>query len=307
MGKSKIQWTERTLNPIIGCSHCSPGCDNCFAERAANVRAGNPKTPQYKNVIGPDGKWNGTTRLVESALAEPLRRKKPSLYFVGSMGDLFHESVPFEWIDTVFAAMAACPQHRFLLLTKRADRLRNYWKTQKLIRPVAWPRPNIGLGVTVCTQQEADEKLPVFLDITAPFRYVSYEPAIEAVDFFSGPYYGPFDLIICGGETGPNARPMHPDWARQTRDGCKLAGVHFIFKQWGEWIPKSQCKANLSNKTQWGVVTGTGYYFDQTTPWNGHDDDGSGEAVVYRVGHKRAGNVLDGKTYTEWHPWMRGG
>lgn len=121
-----MKWWEETWNPVIGCSPASPGCDNCYAARNARVRGANPVTPQYAGLVGADGKWTGETRFVQEQLLKPLSWRKGKRIFVCSMGDLFHPSVPFEWVDKVFAVMALCPQHTFVILTKRPERMREY-------------------------------------------------------------------------------------------------------------------------------------------------------------------------------------
>lgn len=344
---TKIEWCVSpdggpgfTWNPVIGCSHCSPGCDHCFAERMANRLASMEFTKEfeskdqgalavYRQVVE-FGKWNGRTAFVESALDIPLRRRKPTTYFVGSMTDLFHENTPDEWRDRVFAVMALCPQHRFIVVTKRAQEMKRYFlpaddlflgrwpRMMNLLcgecEPTLFPLPNLMPMVTVCTQAEADEKIPPLLDMHAACRGVSIEPMLGHVDLQYARFNGADSLqsieglhwVICGGETGPGARPMHPDSVRSLRDQCKAAGVPFFLKSWGEWIPKSQWNKPLPRNVQWGTMNINGEFFAETTPWNGHDDDGNGETIVYRVGRKRSGHLLDGVEHREIPEWMKG-
>jgi len=280
MGKTAIEWTEETWNPIVGCSVVSPGCTNCYAMKTANRLANIPTTPQYRGTIqqsrgGPV--WTGKVALAEKSLAAPLKRRKPTMYFVNSMGDLFHENVPDEWIDRVFAVMALCPQHTFQVLTKRADRMREYltrasiwdwWARASIsiaaspcaagaVEDCTWPLPNVWLGVSAEDQTRADERIPALLATPAEIRFVSFEPllgpvdstnispnGIQEIDSLRGRSTEPdwviqeaIDWVIVGGESGPNARPMHPDWPLDLLKQCQAASVPFFFKQWGEWAP----------------------------------------------------------------------
>lgn len=296
---TSIEWTDETWNPIVGCSVVSPGCTNCYAMRLAGRRL--KHTEKYRGLTintkaGPA--WTGTLRLWEPALTAPLHWKKPRKIFVNSQGDLFHESIPDEWIDRVFAVMALAPQHTFQVLTKRAERMRQYlgWQTfDRIYRAMMvhtntgwptrretcaaygipyrqprsaedwWPLRNVWLGVSCERQQEADERIPLLLQTPAAIRFVSAEPLLEPIDLqnlrggtldalrghdfedigdirdpgdLSKSHHPPaLDWVIAGGESGPNARPMHPDWARTLRDQCADAGVPFFFKQWGEHGP----------------------------------------------------------------------
>jgi protein gp37 len=214
-GPSAIEWTERTWNPIVGCSIHSAGCTNCYAMKMAGrlEAMASAHGSAFDGDPGPTGHYLGTTTKTkagfvwtgkvnvapDSILMEPLRRKKATTWFVNSMSDLFHESVPDEVIDRVFAVMALCPQHRFQVLTKRADRMRDYitgdrGELRAAItvnslrlglgdpRPVAWPLPNVWLGVSVEDQRAADERIPDLLATPAAVRFVSCEPLLGQVD-----------------------------------------------------------------------------------------------------------------------------
>ena len=246
---TKIEWCTDTRNPVVGCSHCSPGCDHCYAERRAAILAKNPNpkiSAKYAGVVDEHGKWTGKLSALDLSCFANLP-KKPKRVFVGSMTDLFHINNSFSNLRILFAAMLAQPQHTFILLTKRHDRM---WSFMDDHRNLA--APNICLNVTVCNQKEADEKIPVLLQTPAAKRGVSIEPTLGAVDLREWLWEptGHFrnhdgkrqlelvrtrnlDWVICGGETGPGARPMHPDWARSLRDQCVAAGVPFFFKGWG--------------------------------------------------------------------------
>ena len=234
---SKIQWTDATWNPVIGCSHASPGCGHCWAERMATRCASNPVTPQYRGLVR-DGHWTGETRLVERALEQPLHWRRPRRIFVCSMGDLFHGAVDDREIERVLSVMAEAPQHTYLLLTKRADRMRSHAPRV--------PMRNVWLGVTAEDQARADERIPILLDTPAAVRFVSVEPMLEAVDmsaFLGGPYVAlpgdrvepsrnaGIDWIISGCESGPGARDCDLDWMRSLRDQCVAAGVPYFLKQ----------------------------------------------------------------------------
>ena len=218
---TKIEWVmnpdgtqgER-WNPIVGCTIATPGCTNCYAMRAAWRMSHNPATPQYHGtvkMVNGNPVWTGKMALAEKVLTAPLHRKKPTTCLVNSMGDLFHENVPDEWIDRVFAVMALCPQHRFQILTKRAARMRAYFardddgfmaaeariehRAKRIAResgspiPVGktltgtMPWPNVWLGVSVEDQRRADERIPDLLATPATIRFVSAEPLLGPVNF----------------------------------------------------------------------------------------------------------------------------
>lgn len=260
---TKIEWATDTWNPITGCTKISEACQNCYAERMSKRlagRCGYPEGEPFRVTLHPD------------KLDQPMRWKKPRIIFVCSMGDLFHEDVPDRFLDQIFAVMAKAEQHIFLLLTKRPKRAKEYilkamydencnyqgWyeAINDLEIPDVTPMENIWLGVTTENQARADERIPVLLQIPAAKRFVSVEPMLGPVDL--NKYLYPqrlcdghsawqcdedcprrpgLDWVICGGETGPGARPMHPDWVRSLRDQCQEAEVPFFFKQWGEWSP----------------------------------------------------------------------
>ena len=239
---TKINWTDETWNPIIGCQKISEGCKNCYAEKMAKRLCSMGKE-QYFPVVDPNG-WTGKTNFAESQLQKPLKWKKPRMIFVVSMGDLFHESVPFEWIDKVFDVMEEATQHTFQILTKRPEIMYKY-----MVRYGVGAMPdNIWLGVTAENQEQANKRIPVLLQIPAKIHFVSVEPMLSEIDlfnvdneinqkmseiepkemFFSADY---IDWVICGGESGHNARLMSSEWARSLKDQCKEANVPFFFKQ----------------------------------------------------------------------------
>lgn len=255
---SKIEWTEATWNPIIGCSKCSPGCLNCYAERMAHRLGQIKATPQYAGLTA-CGMWTGETRF-NREVSSPWRWKKPRRIFVCSMGDLFHESLEHHQIHAVLDIMHHAPQHTYILLTKRPARMKEVLASYPL--PSASCK-NWWFGATVCNQEEADEKIPVLLSIPAAVRWVSVEPMLGPIDLsrylgfqhedeleienvmpqpdpwaalgmpMHDPWIRGLDWVVCGGETGPGARPMDPTWARSLRDQCHRAGTPFFFKKLG--------------------------------------------------------------------------
>jgi len=301
--QSKIEWTDATWNPITGCAPVSEGCANCYAKRNAEGRLrgkyGYPQDEPFRVTFH------------EDKLEQPLKWRRPRKIFVCSMGDLFHEDVPVEWTNCVFRAIQKAPHHRFMVLTKRPERMHDYLRNALGVRE--WPRndilfPNLWLGVTAENQQRADERIPVLLDTPAAKCFVSVEPMLGPVDlseYLPGerwhasecPMLSPLDWVICGGETGANARPMHPDWVRSLRDQCKEAQVPFFFKSWGEWAEVydrdrddpdwRRCHARSGPSERYlNIKGGQGFH---------------GERVVFmrRIGKRNAGRLLDGRTWDE--------
>ena len=392
MADTSIEWTDKVWNPVTGCAKVSAGCAHCYAERMFG-----------RNLPGMKGQKFSEVRCHDDRLEAPLHWRKPRRVFVNSMSDLFHEDVPCEFIDKVFAVMALCPQHTFQVLTKRPERMLEYFTADRdeliadkvvfdaygplaqylrkvstwipdehdetdgghrVSAPGYWdwhvslPLPNVWLGVSVENQQAADERIPLLLDTPAAVRFVSCEPLLGPVDlahidwvaelgriytresqkateysamfadmakavrgceweegrawrnaltgaWFDGwdgddnpePLHHTIDWVIVGGESGPNARPMHPDWARSLRDQCRDAGVPFFFKQWGEWAPES--KVGYHERTafcRYGEFhVGDGEWIESCLCAEGADD-----AQMYRVGKKIAGRLLDGREWNEF-------
>ena len=260
---STIEWTSKTWNPVRGCSIVSKGCRSCYAMKQAHRFSGPGGKYEGLTIMTNGGPvWSGDIRLVPEKLIEPLHWKKPRMVFVNSMSDLFHEGVPDEFIDKVFAVMALCPQHTFQVLTKRPKRMRDYLSVgATCIRisirhqaeglfgkdPGALPKaiPNIWLGVSAEDQQRANKRIPLLLQTPAAVRFVSYEPALGPVTFtgissvpacFNALLVGRYpriDWVIVGGESGPKARPFDITWARSTVGQCRDAGVPVFIKQLG--------------------------------------------------------------------------
>ena len=313
---TKIEWADMTINPVVGCSHCSPGCDHCYAERLA--KNPNPKiSGKYAGVVDEKGKWTGkmSRRYFIDAAFDSLP-KAPKRVFVGSMCDIFHENMNYSEFLHFIKKLSTFPQHTFIVLTKRPERMKEIISLTRETDTDCglWPLPNLWLGVTVCNQAEADEKIPSLLQTPAAVRFVSVEPCLGPVDLghlswtdiigstaeknaLTGKTWiqgncgessqtlqgNRLGWVICGGETGPGARPMHPDWVRSLRDQCQGAGVPFFFKGWGEWVTENQSPEDI-------VLPG-----HSTIPhgWKGRKYEES----VYRVGKRRAGRLLDGR---EW-------
>lgn len=264
--KSSIEWTDATWNPIRGCSRISPGCTNCYAERMAARKLpgmNSPTTGEPFAVMTPSGpRWTGKVELIEAKLLEPLKWKKPRRVFVNSISDTFHKDVPDEWIDRIWAVMALCPQHAFMVLTKRADRMREWapgsWAARHTSRTMGghWPLRNVWLGVSVEDQQRADERIPHLLATPAAVRFLSVEPLLGPVDLTCLQHESEFevnaltgdhgvfrplagrsdrklDWVIVGGESGPGARPCSINAVRSIVRQCRDAGVACFVKQLG--------------------------------------------------------------------------
>lgn len=221
---SPIEWTEATWNPVAGCTIVSPGCTNCYAMRmAARLEAmGSPKYAKLTRKSGGRYKWNGKIRLDYDALEIPIRWKQGRLIFVNSMSDLFHDDVPDAFIKDVFRVMGETPQHTYQLLTKRPERAR------KLNKKLAWHR-NVWLGASVESAPYTD-RIDDLRKTDAAIKFLSLEPLLGPLD---GLELDGVNWVIAGGESGPGARPMNPDWVRSIRDQCNRADIAFHFKQWG--------------------------------------------------------------------------
>lgn len=242
---TKIEWTDMTWNPIIGCHKISPGCDNCYAEKMAK-RISHMDTwigEQYRNVIGADGKWNWETHVADSHMDFP-KIKKPKRVFVGSMTDIFLHSQSKEGrLDVIrlFSVMAAHPQHTFQVLTKRPVEMKLFIDSYSDYTP-----PNVWLGVTVCNQEEANFKIPILLDTQAAKRFISVEPMLGPINLSPALQKGIPDWVIVGGETGPKARPTYPEHIEKLWYECKKTlGIPFFFKSYGSYWSKSGHKSVL--------------------------------------------------------------
>jgi protein gp37 len=312
--KTGIQWTSATWNPTTGCDRVSPGCDNCYAlGQAKRLQAmgqakyqtdGDPATsgPGFGIAVHPD------------TLDQPLRWTRPRRIFVNSMSDLFHAGVSDEFIAKVFVIMAATPRHTYQILTKRHGRMRSLLNSVQFAGQVrtafealaenhvitdpvgSWPLANVWLGVSAEDQQWADIRTFALEETPAAVRFLSCEPLLGPIDLrLAERPVGAVNWVIVGGESGPRARPMHPDWARSLRDQCQAAGVAYFHKQNGEWAPRSAISAPNYGSTP-SVLFG-----------DGHDEGGDiprerqrGYVWLWRVGKHAAGRELDGREWNEF-------
>ncbi len=321
---TKIEWADHTINPTVGCMKCSPGCANCYAERFAARLVRNPQTAaKYAGVVDEHGHWTGKISEPDYSVFERLP-KTPKRVFLGSMTDLFFQGVNdygrkalrtndgklYEFapntmhvrIARLLVQIGRYPQHTFMMLTKRPEAM-----GEALDLLLKRPLLNLWIGVTVCNQEEADEKIPLLLDIPAALRFISFEPLLGPVNLWrwfpegacekpaheagrrfikNAEYENGIHWVIAGGETGPGARPAHPDWFRSLRDQCQGAGVPFFFKGWGEWVTENQSPEDI-------VLPG-----NSIVPhgWKGKKYEDS----LYKVGKHRAGRQLDGVEHNEF-------
>jgi protein gp37 len=225
---SSIEWTEATWNPTVGCTKISPGCKHCYAEAMAK-RLQAMGTPGYENGF--------KLTILPNRLDEPLRRKKPTVYFVNSMSDIFHKNVSDSYIDQVFDVISRCPRHTFQVLTKRAERLATYFRHRL-------PPKNAWLGFSVEDRKYGLLRIDALRQVDAHVRFLSVEPLLENI--------GEIDLtgihwVIVGGESGPKARPMKREWVEDIQRQCQEQEVQFFFKQWGGWGADGKRRSKKAN------------------------------------------------------------
>lgn len=215
MKKSKIEWTDATWNPTVGCTKISVGCKNCYAEKMANRLKG----------MGVNGYENGfKLTILPERLNQPLQNKKPTKYFVNSMSDLFHEDVPINFIDSIFNVIEKTPHHIYQVLTKRDDLMRKYFINRDIPQ-------NVWLGVTV-ENKHSLKRIDNLREINAVTKFLSMEPLLEDVGKIN---LSRIHWVIVGGESGLSARPMDTKWVANIKKQCDLQDVQFFFKQWGTW------------------------------------------------------------------------
>ncbi len=226
--KSRIEWTEQTWNPTSGCTKISPGCKHCYAETMA-IRL---------KAMGTQGYANGFQLTVHPyRLVQPLKRKKPTVYFVNSMSDLFHEDIPDSFLDEVFSVVTKTPQHTFQILTKRAERLPLYFSNRKCPQ-------NVWLGVSVEDRSFGLPRIESLRQVDANIRFLSVEPLLESLGNIN---LTGIHWVIVGGESGPKARPMQKEWVDEIRMQCEAENVAFFFKQWGGWGVDGKKRAKKEN------------------------------------------------------------
>lgn len=307
---TKIEWCDATVNWWAGCTAVSPACDNCYAKRMAGRLWGTEW-----GTGKPRHQFAGAVAALQALDRKAKRMGQTLRVFHNSLSDFFDNEVSQEWRDQAFQAMADTPNLVHLLLTKRIGNVAGM--LPPLVNTFDKVFPNVWIGATVVNQAEADRDIPKLLAVPAAKRFLSMEPLLGPVDLnviqhtagygcgpcagcgsavyidalngssfcaesCDGPMWPAIDWVIAGGESGPNARPMHPDWVRSLRDQCQAAGVAFMFKQWGEWIPSTQhCAAREAN----GYAPIREFYMDRS-------------GRQHRIGKKAAGRLLDGR---EWN------
>ncbi|MCK9209219.1 MAG: phage Gp37/Gp68 family protein [Ignavibacteriaceae bacterium] len=314
---TNIEYLTKSWNPIqtiikgesgqgYHCTHVDEGCRNCWAE-GMNNRVGN-RLPFDTKVF--------EYEIKNSELAKPLSWRKPQMIGVQFMGDLFHKDIPFELIFKVFMVMQRAENHTFLILTKRPERMYEFFSFPMNHIDPKWVNltlnntkvgemfsncKNIWYGTSISDQQSADTRIPKLLKLKGRFPMVkiwlSIEPMIKAIELqpvWFGNYKScdgilprQIDWVVCGGESGPHARPLHPDWVRSLRNQCKEANVSFFFKQWGEWVPEPD------------IHKGRTLWFDGSMDTGIASENGIGRNVR-RVGKKKAGRLLDGVEHNEF-------
>lgn len=334
-----IEWTDATWNPIRGCSLVSTGCENCYAMAVAARFSGPGQAYDGLARRRSNGKpqWTGVVRVVDAHMHDPLKWKRPRRIFVNSMSDLFHENVSDDTIAKVVAVIALSPRHTFQLLTKRPARMKALWNAHVFRQLVAvniritaiardlratapevrddneWPLKNLWLGVSTENQPTADERIPELLATPAAVRFISAEPLLGPIDlsiyleeegYIDDQYVPPLDWVIVGGESGPNARPMHPAWARSLLDQCTMISdrTAFFFKQHGAYLtfPAASDCLRTNGPELFARVDGKRY---SGTKIRFLTDDGRYTPDcdwAVQVGKKKAGRQLDGREWSEF-------
>jgi protein gp37 len=319
---TNIEWADATFNPWIGCQRVGPGCDHCYAAvstaaRSTAARVGAPNGTLWDNghrVRTSEAYWQHPIVWNKNAEASGVRRR----VFCASLADVFDNDVDPQWRHDLWELIARTPHLDWMLLTKRIGNVKGMLPVMDSTLPgykpwnTRWPWPNVWIGATVVNQQEADRDIPKLLATPAAVRFLSIEPMLGPIDlrmyWVSGEVMENFcpdceerhegrcesdadiDWVIVGGESGYQARPMHPKWAIGIRNQCARNGVPFLFKQWGEWVERGQAPPGefaeylRKNRGQ-----------NRTVGRN----DGSG-TYVWRLGKKAAGRLLDGQTHTEF-------
>jgi protein gp37 len=322
--QTKIEWADKTFNPWEGCQKVGPGCDNCYAESrnarfsggtAINWGAGAPRRRTSEANWKQPVKWN------KEAEAKGVRYR----VFCSSLADVFDNAVDPGWRTDLFDLIANTQNLDWLLLTKRISNAEDMINASLLDDGPTWPWENVWIGATIINQSEADRDIPKLLAIKAFKRFLSVEPMLGEIVLTSEGFIAPdeegparvgymvgpddkksglyperwqalfksgIDWVICGGESGPKARPMHPDWVRSLRDQCEAAAVPFLFKQWGEWLPARKEGDNFefvdqSFKAHFGWVKAKAMNLDS-------------DYISFRLGKTNAGRMLDGKESTEF-------
>jgi protein gp37 len=302
MENSKIEWTHHTFNPWIGCTKVSEGCKHCYAETLDKRWKRNNWGPSNTRTRTSDENWKRPLQWNRKAEKEGVRYR----VFCASLADVFehhpdpgHAGTMSTWRDELWRLIKVTPHLDWLLLTKRPE---NVMKKVPMIWITDWPK-NVWIGTSVENQEQADIRIAHLVNIPAPTRFLSIEPMLGSIDLklFRGLILNHkldhlahgmgvtsgIHWVICGGESGHGARPMHPDWPRSLRDQCKAAGVPFLFKQWGEWLPNWQVNEKLRNES-----------ISKFTTAKIHLDESG--LKYWKVGKNLSGRMLDGVEYNEF-------
>lgn len=312
-----IEWADHTFNPWIGCTKVSPACDHCYAETLATGRLGVGWGPHAERRRTKPSTWNLPLRWNRQAEREGRRFR----VFCASLADVFDNQASEDWRIELWRLIRATPHLDWLLLTKRPQNITKMVPQAVDFGAKAWgigPWPNVWLGTTVENQAEADRRIPHLLAVPAAKRFLSCEPLLGPVDLTRARHASGgwdnwltgdrhrgqaiwsegrgLDWIIAGGESGPKARPSHPDWFRSLRDQCQAAGVPFLFKQWGEWIGNDQHDAH--GRLVCDHWTGSGADGQGGLKW-WHGTQVGGTEWSVRLVKKEAGALLDGRKWME--------
>ena len=334
MANTSIEWTDKVWNPVTGCTKVSAGCKNCYAERMMGRNLPG-MTQKFTDVVCHPERletplhWRKPSRIFVNSMSDLFHKDVPDEFILSCFQEMASISRHTYQILTKRPERARSLLSRIKLcdpglgwMTLDGENPVGYGgKAKALFNPHTWPLPNVWLGVSVENQETADHRIPLLLQTPAAVRFVSYEPALGPVNFMgvrvdcnSCPdgFHGidaleghnapaKLDWVICGGESGPGARPMHPDWARSVRDQCKEAGVPFFFKQWGEWLPFTQDTphkdASYTQSTAVMHEGGTCSADLMAIP------PATAKGTIYgcgRVGKKAAGCLLDGVEHKEF-------
>lgn len=287
------------------CTKCSDGCLNCWHLKMCDRFKNNPQVCSAEERVVYGG--SGGVLLREDELLAPAKRKKPAVIGVQFMGDLFHGAVPDKFITAAYMTIYSQTRHTFLILTKRptrmAERLNTIYRDMETDQPYAAIAENVYHGLTICSQPEADEKIPIFLQVPGK-KFLSIEPCLGAINLSyqrlplpepADEWLEGIDAVILGGETGSGVRPLHPDWVRSIRDQCQSSGVPFFFKGWGEYIG-----IDYDNKYPdcWKCSDGLIHREIKEHPLKGTES--------IKVGRNKAGRLLDGKEHNDL-PWVKEG
>lgn len=302
--ETEIAWTDSTFNPWWGCQKVGPGCDHCYAETLDKRTGGNHWGPGAERRRTSIRNWNDPIRWNakhEAFFALHGRRQR---VFCASMADVFDNAVDPQWRADLFELILKTPNLDWLILTKRIGNVMG------MMPRFADVHSNVWLGITIVNQEEADRDIPKLLAVPAHTRFLSMEPLLGYVDVFSSSTGellhvsgddcnpGGLDWVFAGGESGPGARPMHPEWARSLRDQCKAADVPFLFKQWGEWTPRGP------ESMGYELVEGVPCLrlTDSGENGSGLGAGGDNHCWMQRSGKKATGRLLDGVLYDGFPP-----